>query len=30
MAQLKNIAGSASRKVGEMASSFLKDLQGGY
>lgn len=30
MAQIKDIAGSASRKFGDMASNFLKDLQGGY
>jgi ADP-ribosylation factor GTPase-activating protein 2/3 len=30
MAQIKNIAGTASKKLGDMASSFIKDLQGGY
>mmetsp|Transcript_3828 Transcript_3828/g.11056 ORF Transcript_3828/g.11056 Transcript_3828/m.11056 type:complete len:475 (+) Transcript_3828:191-1615(+) len=30
MTQIKNMAGTASRKLGDMASSFLKDLQGGY
>lgn len=28
--QLKNIAGTASKKLGDMASSFMRDLQGGY
>ena len=27
--QLKSIAGTASRKLGDMASSFMRDLQGG-
>ncbi len=30
MAQIKDIAGTASKKLGDMANSFLKDLQGGY
>lgn len=28
--QLKSIAGTASKKLGDMASSFMRDLQGGY
>ena len=30
LAQVKNLAGAASRKFGSMAQTFIKDLQGGY
>ena len=29
-AQVKDIAGAATRRFGAMAQSFIKDLQGGY
>jgi hypothetical protein len=29
-AQVKDIAGQATRRFGAMAQSFIKDLQGGY
>jgi hypothetical protein len=29
-AQVKDIAGAATRKLGNMAQNFIKDLQGGY
>lgn len=29
-AQVKEVAGAATRKLGSMAQNFMKDLQGGY